>query len=87
MSEPFAQKIISLLAESQKISPAEITLDASFEDLGIDSLSALNLIADLESEFNIIVPDEEAMHISSVRQMVECLQRLLAEKPVEVCAT
>ncbi len=83
MSEVLAQKIISWLAESQQISPTEITLDTSFEDLGVDSLSALNLIAELENEFDIIVPDEEAVSISSVGQMVESLQQILADKAAQ----
>lgn len=83
MSEVLTQKIISWLAESQQISPTEITLDTSFETLGVDSLSALNLIAELENEFDIIVPDEEAVSISSVGQMVESLQKILADKAAQ----
>jgi acyl carrier protein len=50
-------------------------MDTSFQELGMSSLDALALIFDLEEEFGVSIPNEEAMQIASVRQAVEALER------------
>ena len=86
MSDPIEQKVISMLAEMKQVQPATINLNSSFQDLGVDSLDALHLIGELENEFGIVVPDEDAMGIINVGQMVESLKRLLADKSGPVSA-
>ena len=78
MSEELTQRIISCIAESQKIPVDKITLDSSFEELGIDSLDGVNILFALENEFNINIPDEGVQGIRGVRQMVEALEKLIA---------
>jgi acyl carrier protein len=77
MSE-LAQRVIKVIAESQKIPPEKITLDSTFEELGIDSLDGVNILFALENEFNINIPDEGVQGIRGVRQMVEALEKLIA---------
>ena len=74
------QKVIRLVADTQKIDPAEIRPESTFEELKIDSLDGLNLLFAVESEFDIHVPDEEAKRLRSVSDMVEGVQKLLAAK-------
>jgi acyl carrier protein len=45
----------------------------------LDSLDAINLMFEVESEFNISVPDDVANSIKNVPQMIEELKKLLAE--------
>tara|TARA_X000001036_G_C20687972_1_gene808389 strand:+ start:1656 stop:1886 length:231 start_codon:yes stop_codon:yes gene_type:complete len=57
-----------------KLGPDEdsITLDASFvDDLGADSLDTVELIMQLEEEFGIEIPDEEAEKLTTVKAAVE----------------
>ena len=56
----------------------KVTLDSSFEELGIDSMDGVNIVFALENEFNINVPDEDVKNIRSVRDMVEGVSRLVA---------
>lgn len=66
MSDTF-DKVKSLIAERLSVEEDKITEDASFiEDLGADSLDTVELIMQLEEEFNITIPDEEAENISTV---------------------
>ena len=44
----------------------------------MDSLDGLTLIFDLEEEFNVAIPNEEAAQIKNVRQAVESLKKLMA---------
>ena len=55
--------------------------ESSFEELGIDSMDAVNIVFALENEFNINVPDEEMKNIRSVRDIVEGVHKLVSAKP------
>jgi len=70
-------RILRIIAETQRKDPAVVTIDSSFEELGIDSMDGVNIVFALENEFNINVPDEEVKNIRSVRDMVEGVIRLI----------
>ena len=78
MSDDLIRRVISCIAESQKIPREQITLDNTFEELGIDSLDGVNILFALENEFNINIPDEGVQGIRGVRQMVEAMEKLLS---------
>jgi acyl carrier protein len=86
MSEELTQRILKVIADSQKLPPEKVTIDSTFEELGIDSLDGVNILFALENEFNINVPDEGVQGIRSIRQMVEALEKLLASGPSEAPA-
>lgn len=48
------------LVEKLDVKPELIKPEATLSDLGIDSLSAVELVFDLEDEYEIEVPEEEA---------------------------
>lgn len=58
----------------------DISLDATFEELGIDSLNGFNLLVELEEELGVTFPDDEARALTRVRDVVETLRLLLAQK-------
>ena len=51
----------------------EVSRGATFEELGIDSLGGSALVFDLEEEFEISIPNEQALEIRSVEQALEVL--------------
>ena len=53
-----------------------VALDSKFEELGIDSLNAFNLLCDLEEELGVVIPDDEAHQLSSVRELVDLVSTL-----------
>ncbi|MCI5939147.1 MAG: acyl carrier protein [Acholeplasmataceae bacterium] len=54
-----------------------ITMDSRLtEDLGADSLDAVELIMALEDEFNLSIDDDSAMKIKKVSDIVEYLEKL-----------
>lgn len=81
MSNELTQKVISVIAATQRIPAEKISPESSFEELGIDSLDGVNILFALEEEFNINIPDEAAREIRGVREMVEGIERLLAGGP------
>ena len=86
MSEELTQRILKVIADSQKLPPEKVTIDCTFEELGIDSLDGVNILFALENEFNINIPDEGVQGIRTIRQMVEALEKLLASGPSEAPA-
>ena len=82
-TDELTQRVLRIIAETQRKDPAQVTIDSSFEELGIDSMDGVNIVFALENEFNINVPDEEVKNIKSIRDMVEGVRRLTEarEKP------
>ncbi len=78
MSEELTQRILKVIADSQKLPPEKVTIDSTFEELGIDSLDGVNILFALENEFNINIPDEGVQSLRTMRQMVEALDKLLS---------
>ncbi len=83
MSDDLTQEVIKLIAETQHIPVEKISLDSSFEELNIDSLGGMGLVFELESKFNVSIPNEEALQMRTVRQAVESMQKLLNNNTAE----
>jgi acyl carrier protein len=77
MSDELIQRIRNVIANTQRIPVEKVTIDSSFEELGIDSMDGVNILFALENEFNITIPDEAAKQIRNVRQMMEGVERLI----------
>jgi len=79
-------RVIGIIAEQAVLDPSDVTLDSTLEDLGIDSLGLVESIFAIEEAFDISVPfnaNEPAagdFDISSVRAILEGVQRLVAEQ-------
>lgn len=80
MAETVEQRVIKVFAEFKKVPTDEITMDTTFEELGFDSLDGLNLVFELEEEFDLTVPDDKVAEMKGVRQAVEGIEMLLAAK-------
>ncbi|HET7205651.1 MAG TPA: phosphopantetheine-binding protein [Terriglobales bacterium] len=80
METQFTTKILAIVAAVKRVDPETIRLDASFEELGFDSLDKLNMLFELENAFDIEVPDDEARAIETVKQMVERLEFHLVQQ-------
>jgi len=79
--EEVTARVLRIIADNQRKDLSLVTVDSSFEELGIDSMDAVNIVFAIENEFNVNVPDEEMKNIRSVRDIVEGVHKLVAEKP------
>ena len=79
MPDSVAERVIQVVARLSQLPDVEVSIDTTFQELGMSSLDALSLIFDLEEEFGVSIPNDEAMQIASVRQAIEALERLLAD--------
>jgi len=56
-------KVVAIIASIEQVSPKAIRMETTFDELGIDSLDRINILFELESEFDVDIPDERgALH-------------------------
>ena len=72
------EKLQGIIAEVLNVSEDEITTSTTFvDDLGADSLDILEIIAAIEEQFDIEIPQEEAEKIVTVGDAVEQIKGAL----------
>ena len=65
-------KVIAIVAEQMNYQKEKITLETSFiNDLGADSLDTVELLMEMEDEFKVQIPEEEAEKIQTVGDAVD----------------
>ncbi len=66
------EKICGIIAEKMDIDASDITMEASFESLKIDSLDMVEIVMDIEEEFDISI--EEAENLKTVADLVNFIE-------------
>ena len=68
MSANIEQKVKAIIAENLGVNADEIKITSSFiDDLGADSLDIVELVMQMEEEFEVEIPDEEAENNKTVQ--------------------
>lgn len=86
MPDDIRDRVIAIIAEQAVLDPADVSLDATLAELGIDSLGVVEAIFAIEEQFDITVPfnanDPGAggFDISSVGAIVAAVESLIAEQ-------
>jgi acyl carrier protein len=70
------ERVRSLLAAYLKIPAESIGEDSKLDELGLDSLGALELVFEIEEEFKIKVPDEKIPEFRTVRAVCDGIEAL-----------
>lgn len=78
MADTIAEDVIATLASVKRIPADSIKLETPLQELGIDSLDTFTLLFELESKFNISIPDDEARNIRTVNDIVVGIRKLLS---------
>ncbi|MCP4342712.1 MAG: acyl carrier protein [Desulfobulbaceae bacterium] len=79
------QKVVEVMAEEFELDPAMMGPDATlYDDLGLDSLDAVDMVVVLEKTFGMKLTDEAALRsIRTMDDLHQFLIRLKAEKTTE----
>ena len=71
-----AERVIDIVAEQLGVNKDQVTRETSFvNDLGADSLDTVELVMELEEEFDINIPDDAAEKIQTVGQAVDYIEQ------------
>lgn len=81
MPDELTEKVIGILASVKHIPREKIGLDSSLTELGFDSLDTISMLFELESAFQLSIPDESARSVKTVRDVVEGIRKLQAAGP------
>lgn len=74
-TENLETDIRSMIADIVDISPEKITPEASFvEDLGMDSMMALEIMASLEKKYKVQIPEESLTKIRNLGETVKLIR-------------
>ncbi len=68
----------ALIAEIVEIEPDKITPEANFvEDLGMDSMMALEILASIEKRYKLRIPEENLTKVTSLNKTVEIVNQFI----------
>ena len=75
------ERVIDIVAEQLGVDKEKVTPETSFvNDLGADSLDTVELVMELEEEFEITIPDDQAEKIKTVGEAIDYIEREIAKK-------
>lgn len=70
-------KVKEIIVKELKVAEDKVTLEASLkDDLGADSLDAVEIVMDIEDEFGVEIDDTKAEAISTVGDLVAYIEEL-----------
>lgn len=70
------ERIRDIIADQLEVDAAEITLETRLlEDLKADSLDVVELVMDLEQEFDMEIPDELLPEIHTVKDIIDYIEK------------
>jgi acyl carrier protein len=74
------QEIIDTIAEEGGIERSEIKLDANLYDLGIDSLTCLEILVVLEDKYDIVIAQDRLKNVNTARQIISIMSAQIQKK-------
>ena len=73
------QTIQRMMVEQFELKAEDLTPEAQLEALGLDSLSVIEFMFNIEDEFHIKLPDER-VEIKTIKDIADIVERLVAEQ-------
>lgn len=70
------ERVIEIVADQLGVEREKVSPESHFvNDLGADSLDTVELVMELEDEFEINIPDDAAEKIQTVGQAIEFIEK------------
>jgi len=77
---PLEQEILDTIATETGIADDELGDDTTFYEMGIDSLSALEILAVLESKYGVVLDEQELRDTGTIRAVVRSVATKIKDK-------
>ena len=75
------ERVIEIVCENLGVNKEQVNRSTSFiEDVGADSLDIVELIMELEEEFEITIPDDQAEKIKTVGEAIDYIDKELGKR-------
>lgn len=72
------KEVKSLVSEITEIPEGELKDDARFtEDLGVDSMMALEIVASIEKKYRVVIPEEKIPTVRSLQNVYDLLEEIM----------
>ncbi|WP_223700264.1 acyl carrier protein [Sutcliffiella deserti] len=69
------ERVTKIVVDRLGVDESEVNLDSKFkDDLGADSLDVVELVMELEDEFDLEISDDEAENITTVADVVNYIK-------------
>jgi acyl carrier protein len=75
------ERVVEIVCENLGVNKEQVTRNTKFiEDIGADSLDIVELVMELEEEFEITIPDDQAEKIKTVGEAVDYIEKEMGKK-------
>jgi len=75
------RELIKEIAEDMDVKSEAITDGASFvDDMGLDSMALLEVLATMEKKFGVSIPESEFPNLTSIEKCTETVEKYLVQK-------
>lgn len=74
------QKVIQAISKIKEIPESDIRPESTLEALEVDSLDAIEIIFEIEEEYDIKVPTENVQNLKTVQDVIDGIAALLADE-------
>jgi acyl carrier protein len=72
MSINYEDEVRNMVSDIIEVPPDKLLLDADFiDDLSVDSLKAIEIVAAFEKKYKIVIPEEDIPKIRSLGKIIE----------------
>ncbi len=80
-----AEKVVLEILKENLLYDKEILLENTYDEIGLDSLTFINIIVNIETECKIIFEDQMLVYEENkkVMDLVDCVSQLIGKKAVE----
>jgi len=72
------KEVKKIIAEMAHIPAKDLKEEAKFvEELGIDSMMALEIVASIEKKYKVIIPEDDIPKVTCLKNVYDLLEKLL----------
>jgi len=72
------KEVKALVSEITEIPEGELKDESRFtEDLGVDSMMALEIVASIEKKYKVVIPEEKIPTVRSLQNVYELLEEIM----------